>query len=626
MKKNGNTIKIGDQVIGDGYPTYLIAEIGINHNGDVNLAKKLIDIAAESNMDAVKFQKRDLPSLYSADMLNNTYKYEQHYQYTIPILKNVELTDDEFLMLKKYSVKKGLEFLCTPFDIKSADSLANIGVNAFKIASADLTNLELLEHTASMGKPMIVSTGMSYWEDIEKGVEVLRKSGIPFALLHCRSVYPVWPREVNLEMINRLKKFDCPVGYSGHEIGIVIPLVAASMGACIIEKHITLDMKMPGPDHKISLEFQELKRLARDIRVADQAMGKASRFLLRGEIMNRELLGKSLIAKVRIKSGTLITREMIKVQGPGKGLAPNKIDDLVGKTVYRDIEKDAFFIDDDLNGEAHHDFSGSFKGRWGLISRFNDFEEIIALNPKIVEFHLAENDCDFDFKPQNSYSQELIVHVPEYMGDRIMDLCSSDEKFRKESVALFQKFIDFTRSISSSFHGTAKVLAHPGGQSLNTKLDKQPLRDALIKSFREINSDGVEALLENVPPYPWHFGGQWKCSYFMDADDVVDFCEETGVKICFDTSHAALYCNAKDKSLADYTGKVRPYISHIHFADAYGLDGEGVQIGDGDINFIEVMAELKDYKGSWVPEVWRGHLQNGKGFIEALNKLKVFGL
>lgn len=626
MIKEIKTIQIGDCVIGYEQPTYIIAEIGLNHNGDVDIAKRLIDTASDAKVNAVKFQRRHLPSLYSKDMLDNTMKYEQHFQYAIPIYKKTALSDDEFVLLRNYSIEKGLEFLCTPFDIKSADFLDGLGVNAFKISSADLTNLELLEHVALKGKPMLVSTGMSYWDEIEKAVNLLREKEALFALLHCRSVYPVWPREVNLKMINKLSHFSCPVGYSGHDIGITIPLVAASMGACIIEKHITLDEKMSGPDHKISLEPFALKRLVRDIRVADLAMGKSKRFLLRGEIMNRELLGKSLKARVSIKRGVQITKDMINVQGPGKGLPPNRIDELIGKALNRDLKEDDFFIEEDLGSNGKINFTNSFRTRWGLISRFCDFNEMLAFKPKVIEFHLAEKDFEIGFNLDNDYSQELVVHGPEYMGDQIYDLCSMNNELRLKSVDMVQKVINFTKSIAPHFQGKPKIVIHSGAQSLNTKRDKSPLIEALCSSFKEINRSGVELLLENLPPYPWHFGGQWKGNYFMDANDIRSFCEEIGINICFDLSHAALYCNAKEKSLVDFIKTVMPFIAHIHFADAYGLDGEGVQIGEGDIDFNSIMSLFSDYKGTWIPEIWRGHLNNGKAFIKALIKLKAFNL
>ncbi len=622
-----NTIQIGTSLIGPDHPTYIIGEIGINHNGDVSLAKQLVEAAAEARVNAVKFQKRHLPSLYGEDVLNHPEKYEQHFQYMVPILKSVELARADMAELKKYSEARGLDFLCTPFDIPSADFLQETGISAFKIASADLTNLALIEHVARFGKPMILSTGMSYWEEIESVQKYLKEKNVPFALLHCRSAYPVWPREVNLKMIDRLCGFGVPVGYSGHDIGITVPLVAASMGACIVEKHITMGKKMVGPDHKISLEPYELKRLVRDIRVADQAMGKGERFLLRGEVINRELFGKSLVAAVGVRTGTTITREMIAVKGPGKGLAPYRVEDLVGRTIKRDIMAGDFFLEEDTGQPDWLNIPETFRSRWGLICRFGDFEKMIGYRPRVIEFHLAEKDFGIEFNPGDKFDQDLVVHTPEYLGNKLMDLCSGDEKIRLASVALVQKTIDLARGVLSEFFaGSIKVIAHPGAMSLNSKLSREKLADALLASVAQIDTDGVELLMENLPPYPWYFGGQWKGNYFLDAEEIAAFCVTTGVNICFDLSHAALYCNAKEKDLNLYISKVLPYIRHIHFADAYGLDGEGVQLGEGDIELERVLPLFSDYEGSWVPEVWRGHLQNGREFLRALNILAKYNL
>jgi N-acetylneuraminate synthase len=621
------TFHIGNRLVGTDQPTYIIAEIGINHNGDVALAKRLIDVACHAKVDAVKFQKRHLASLYREDVLNETSKYEQNFQYMIPILKEVDLNDRDLRELKQYSEQKGLEFLCTPFDSLSVDCLSEMEVNAFKIASADLSNLELLQYVADKGNPMLVSTGMSYWKEIETAVKLLKSKMVPFALLHCRSVYPVWPREVNLRMINRLGQFGCPVGYSGHDVGIVVPLVAASMGASIIEKHITLDKTMDGPDHKISLEPFELKRMVRDIRVADEAMGKEKRFLLRGEILNRELFGKSLMANCNVASGTRIARHMIGVKGPGKGLAPNRMDALIGTVIQRDVKKDDYFLDEDIEPTGPFQFTNGLRGRWGLISRFSDLKDMAAYGPKVIEFHLAEKDLQWGNPDNEQYGQELIVHAPEYMGHGLLDLCSTYESVRRESVDLIRQTIALTKKIAPYFCGTPKVVVHPGGMSLNSKLKKEPLERALIRSLEEIrHGHGLELLMENLPPYPWYFGGQWKGNYFMDAEEIRLLCEKTRTNIVFDLSHAALYCNAKGKDLSDFIREVKPFIRHVHFADAYGLDGEGVQIDEGDIDLAAIMHHFEDYQGTWVPEIWRGHLQRGRGFLEALVRLRKYNL
>jgi N-acetylneuraminate synthase len=626
-KDTSNYVKIGGTFIGEDYPTYIIAEIGINHNGSMEKAIALIDEASAAGVNAVKFQKRNLESLYIPDVLSNTDKYEQNYQYMIPVLKKVEFSEPDIIKLKEYAEALGLDFLCTPFDVESADFLEKIGVKAFKISSADLNNLFLIEHIAGFGKPMIVSTGMSYWDEIERTVQLITSKKVPFVLLHCRSSYPVWPREVNLKMIRKLAGFGVPVGYSGHDIGIIIPLIAASMGACVIEKHITLNRHMTGPDHKISLEPFELRRLVRDIHIADQAMGKNNRFLLRGEILNRELFGKSLAAARNIAKGEVLTKQMLKVIGPAKGIAPSCFDRLIGKTSPRDFAENEFFKKDDFELTTDTASFKNYRSDWGLIVRYDDIDQFIDYSPKFLEFHFTYNDLIRDYIPEKHYSQNLVVHAPEYFGDKLLDLCSFDETIRKKSVEIINATIEKTKFLSRFFNtATPKVIAHPGAMSLNIRLDRETLKNNLIKSLNEINAADVELLMENLPPYPWYFGGQWKGNYFMNGDQIKLFCEETNSKICFDLSHAFLYCNSKKLTIADYIRTVLPYISHIHFADGYGLDGEGVQIGEGDIDFKSIMPFFSGYNGTWVPEIWRGHLDKGKGFIEALKRLSEFAL
>ncbi|MBW2107575.1 MAG: N-acetylneuraminate synthase family protein [Deltaproteobacteria bacterium] len=621
-----DTMRIGLRWIGQKHPTYIIAEIGINHNGDIELAKTLIDVAAAAQVDAVKFQKRHLPSVYRKDILHNTVKYEQAFQYMIPVLQHVELSEDDMAFLKAYAESKGLEFLCTPFDRQSLAFLEELGVNAFKVASADLTNLELLESMAAFGKPMLVSTGMSRWEEIKKSVAFLEGLPVPFALLHCRSVYPVRPRDANLRKIEELKQFGCPVGYSSHDMGTVLPLVAVSMGASIIEKHVTLDKGLKGPDHRISLEPDELKRLVRDIRTVEAALSPAQGGLLSGEIMNRELFGKSLIAACPIQSGTVITRGMIRIQGPGKGLSPPRLHDLIGRTLRRNLDEGQDFLEEDIGSNRSGDFKHAFQGRWGLICRFSDVETMLAYEPRVVEFHLAERDLGMNYTPRHCEKRQLVVHVPEYMPEGLVDLCSLKAETRKRSVETVHETIWMARRLAAGFSGVPKVIVHPGGMSLNGHPDTTALGESLMRSLDEINAEGVILLLENMPPYPWYFGGQWQSNFFMDALEIRDVCRERELRICLDLSHAALYCNASGGDLCDYIETLRPFVEHLHVADACGLDAEGLQIGDGDIPFDEVLPLFKGYEGTWVPEIWRGHCENGKGFVEALRRLKRYPL
>ncbi len=621
-------IKIGNRRIDEEGPTYIIAEIGINHNGDESMAHNLVDKAAEAGADAVKFQKRHLEALYHPDLLEHPEHYEQYFQYMIPLLKRVELSEEAMSRLRDHARAVEIDFICTPFDINSASFLACIETDAFKIASADLTNIPLIEHVATFHKPMILSTGMSTWEEIDHSASLLSDLNAEFALLHCRSVYPVWPREVNLRMINQLKRYNVPVGYSGHELGITVSLVASSMGACIIEKHFTLDRNQEGPDHKVSLEPYEFKRLVRDIRIADQATGKKKRFLLRGEVLNRELFGKSLVAASKIKKGDIITRDKITVRGPGKGISPLHLEKLAGKKALRNINEGDFFTEEDIGTASLRKRTFKFQGQWGLIARFSDYESMLQYNPKIMEFHLAEKDFQLPFSIKEPLSMGLVVHAPEYMGEKLLDLCSNHEDTRQASVELAVKSVTLTSEISKFFKGRPKVIVHPGAMSINQKLDSARLAANLSRSIidiRRLTSDfDIELLLENLPPYPWYFGGQWKGNYFMDAEEIAAFCKEHGIRICYDLSHSALYCNAKEKDLADEIKTLLPFTSHLHLADGYGLDGEGVQFGEGDIDLDNILPLFKGFQGTWVPEIWRGHLNQGQGFLQALTFLEKY--
>ena len=304
-------ITINERKIGSNFPTYIIGEIGINHNGSVEIAKYLIDICAKSEVDCVKFQKRDYSELYIKDILENPKNYDQQTYYAIYAQKRAELSFDDLKYLKEYTESNGLDFLCTPFDKKSVDLLQELQVSAFKIGSPDLTNFPLLNYVCSKKKPIILSTGMSTSSEIEKTVNFLKSKGNQFCLLHCNSTYPAPNEEINLNFIKILKKFGVPVGYSGHERGISISVVATLIGACIIEKHVTLDRTMRGPDHAASLEPEGLRRLVRDIRTVKVALGFKRRYISRGEYYNRNILGKSLVATRTIKKGDIFTEDMI---------------------------------------------------------------------------------------------------------------------------------------------------------------------------------------------------------------------------------------------------------------------------------------------------------------------------
>ncbi len=619
-------MQIGDRKIGKGNPVFIIAEIGLNHNGSVKIAKKLIDIVKGAGADAVKFQKRDLDSIYQQSVLRDPNKSEQAFQYLIPLLKKFELGEEEYKEIIDYCKEKDIIFLCTPWDIPSVNFLEKLNVLGYKIGSPDLTNLPLLAYVALKKKPILISSGMSTLEEIDKSINFLKKKEAEFLLFHCSSTYPAPLESIHLNFIRALeKRYQVPIGYSGHERGIGVSIAAVGMGAVAIERHITLDRKMEGPDHRASLEPEEFKDMVLGIREAEKALGEAKKIMTRGEVLTREVLGKSLVATRDIKAGEIFKTSMIAVKGPGKGLSPQRIFDLIGKTAERNIKNDELFLESDLLKEklflSQKDYQ--FKRIWGLKTRLSELDETAKFDPRLLELHFSDKDLEVPFNKKH-YDQYLYIHAPEYWHHQLIDLCSFNEKERKMSISVMEKTLKRARELSPYFKGEPKVILHIGGMNLRKVSNRKKILENGIDSFKKLNTKGVEILPENLPPRPWYFSGQWYQNFFTRAEDMIEFCRALGLGMTLDVSHAKLYCNLEKRDFLEYTKKIAPLVKHIHFADAKGIDGEGLQIEEGEIDFEATIEVLKDYEWSWVPEIWRGHQQNYKGFMLALDKLSKY--
>ncbi|MEE9324463.1 MAG: N-acetylneuraminate synthase family protein [Dehalococcoidia bacterium] len=620
-------VLIGDRAIGDGHPVFVVAEIGVNHNGSMPTAKKLIDAAASAGADAVKFQKRNLKQVYQQEILDNPNLGEQSFQYMIPLLREFEFSEHDYFYLAGYAREKGLIFLCTPFDSDSADFVDSLKVPAYKIASADMINFPLLEHILSKGKPLLISTGMSTMEELDITVEFLKERGAQFALLHCNSTYPAPFEDLNLRFIQMMKKrYGVPIGYSGHERGIAMSTLSTALGACLVERHITLDRTMPGPDHAASLEPQGFEKMIKNIRQAEVAMGSgAKKIFNRGEILNREVLGKSLMAAVDIPKGTVIARNMVVAKSPGKWLSPQRLFDLVGRAAERDIAIDEPFTEEDIGEKQDPTLTTSFQSRWGFKARFHNLDDLLPHNPKLLEFHFTDEDLNEEFKG-NHYNTELYIHAPEYWFRQIIDLCSFDEEVREKSVEVIQATINKAREMAPYFKGNPKIVMHVGGMDVEPVEDTERLLYNAETAFRRFDLNGVEMLPENLPPRPWYFAGQWHQNAFIHAEEMVDFCKSLDLNMCLDVSHAKLYCNLYKKDLNQYVKAVAPWVKHLHISDAAGIDGEGLQIGDGEIDFEQIFRLLEGRDFSWVPEIWRGHQRKARGFFIALQRLSQFSV
>jgi N-acetylneuraminate synthase/N,N'-diacetyllegionaminate synthase len=332
-------VNVGDRKIGEGEPCFIIAEAGSNHNGDLSIAKQLIDAAAEAKVDAVKFQIFKAETLYS--------KYTPGFSYlagqdTYKLIKELETPREWISTLADYCEQRGIIFMASPFDFEAVDLLDRY-VPAHKIASFEIVDLELIKHIARKGKPIIISTGMSRLGEIEDAIDAARSEGNDqVVLLHCNSLYPTPPEAVNLRAMKTMSKaFHLPVGFSDHTLGIHIPVAAVTMGASVIEKHFTMSRKMKGPDHAFALEPRDLTAMVSAIREVEKAMGDGikEKSELEGEEMY-EKARRSVHAKVDIPAGTTITKEMLTIKRPGYGIKPKYIDIVTGRTTKKDIRED----------------------------------------------------------------------------------------------------------------------------------------------------------------------------------------------------------------------------------------------------------------------------------------------
>lgn len=345
MNEEIPAVKIQDRMVGDNHPCFIIAEAGVNHNGDPVLARQLIDVASKAGADAIKFQT------FKAENLVTPYAEKAEYQKKndssvgtqFQMLKNLELAESDFKELSAYAKKKGIVFLSTAFDEESIDVLIRLDVPAFKIPSGEITNFPCIKKIASEKKPVILSTGMSTLDEVREAVRCLQQNGCRnIVLLHCTTSYPAPLNSVNLRAMDTLRQvFHIPVGYSDHTEGILVPIAAVARGACVIEKHITLDRTLPGPDHAASIEPDELKKMILALRQVEQALGTSVKKPESCEMPNRNVARKSIVAGESIPEGTLLSAAMLSFKRPGSGIEPKYLHDLVGKRTKRIIEKDA---------------------------------------------------------------------------------------------------------------------------------------------------------------------------------------------------------------------------------------------------------------------------------------------
>ena len=334
-------MRIGPKEVGGS--VIVVAEAGVNHNGNLKRALRMVDEAAKSGADAIKFQTFHTEKVVSQDAPKAEYqKRTSRGKTQLEMLRNLELSQADFMTISRRARTRGIVFLSTAFDRESADFLDSLGVPAFKIGSGELTNLPFLEHVARKGKPLILSTGMSYLEEVRDAVSAIRGQGNEkIVLLHCVSSYPANPADANLKAMQTLRDaFSVPVGFSDHTLGTEIAIAAAALGAVLIEKHFTLSRTLQGPDQKASLEPSEFAQMVRGIRLAEKAQGSGVKAPTKEEEKMRFIARRSIVSSVDIPEGQSINEKMVDFKRPGTGIPPKDVQLLLGKRAARDIKRD----------------------------------------------------------------------------------------------------------------------------------------------------------------------------------------------------------------------------------------------------------------------------------------------
>ena len=631
-------IHIGDKIIGHDYPPIIIAEIGVNHDGSIQLAKDLIDQARDSGADFVKFQHRSLKDTYIESSDGNS---ELSTESTIDHLKKVNFTINELEKLFKYARSKNIEPICTPFDLNAFEEILTLNPVAFKIASADLLNFSLIQEVAKTKLPLILSSGMHDEDEIISAINFTRLFNDKIVILHCVSSYPAEITSLNLRYLGHLKKITgCIVGYSSHDNGNAGSIAAISLGASVIEKHLTWNREAEGPDHNASSEFEEFKELCDLGSKIYSTLGPidvSEKKLSQGEIMNRSNLSKSLYAAKDLKKGQIALGKDFICKSPGVGIPCSSLKFIENRKILCDVKShqpifDSFFFEDSDDWKLTDAIP--INSKWGIPVRFRDVNAAIStFKPHFVEFHLTYSDLNYkNFDELKINDTGVKVHAPELFAENfIIDLAVNDKKIRDLSIDYMKRTVEVAHSIykESAQNTSLDLVINPGGHSSDDFLsdDLKPLMfENLYNSFNKIDFGIVNPVIQSMPPFPWHLGGRRYHNLFVKIEDFKKWNELTGYMFCIDYSHSFLASKFLEIPFDQYAKDIIPFSKYFHIADADGLDGEGLQILDGEINFKSIFENsLANHEFEYIPEIWQGHINDFSGFKTALKNLRNLG-
>ena len=522
MKK----VIINGRMINPGRPIYFIAEAGVNHNGRLDLALEMVKVAKKSGADAIKFQT------FKTESLNTTWALKPQYyvrstgnnQTWFQSLKKLELSRHMHKRLMEECASCGIDFLSTPYDPESVDLLDSLGVPAFKVSSTDVTNLPILAYIGQKGKPVLLSTGMSTLEEIDAAVSTIQTAGnSSIIIMHCTSEYPAVESQANLAVLRKFKERYClPVGYSDHTLEPVLAIAAAAIGVQCYEKHFTLDRKLEGPDHQASLEPDELAEQISLIRRVETALGSGDKVLQPCELANKKKMQKSIVALRDIEKGEKITGEILGIKRPGTGLKPRHLNDLIGMRVIKKIAAETLIDAGNLAGSSilHNKSWPLFISTTFLHDGESVFDALIALKGygiKDVELgsnHKAENSDVLKILPQMGLRFLVHNYFPPDEDRFVLNISSTDESIRQESLKRIKGKIDFAASIEAmlyTFHSGFLV---------------QP-------EERQETSNGIYDFL--YPQKTKDYSKAWLC-FMKSLEEIARHAEYTGIRCAVETS------------------------------------------------------------------------------------------
>lgn len=599
--------------------SYLIAEIGINHNGNFKEAQNLIKSAFDSGANAIKFQYRNLSRAYgptSNEIGDEILKIE--------ITKN-SLSVEEIIDLHRYAkgfnLDVGISFFDV-FDTKDFNSFMD-QFDFFKIPSVELTNINLIESFYKYNKPILISTGAHSESEIERVFKQLTyKNWIP---LHCVSNYPVSEINAKLGYISYMQKtWERPIGYSSHDENWEICILAFSLGAKVIERHITMDKNQFGLDHSTSSTPEEFRKLANIMANFDEILsGNSKREINQGELINLQNLSKSFFAKRPVNSGEPFDLIDFEYKHPRVGLSMADVQTLLGKKLVQFCKQGAALTEAHFRSptEISSDLIELCNSKKiSLPIRLHDYEEIQdKFRIENFELHLSSADvtnlAKFN-KISNRHS--FTIHLPDYQDStRLLNPFTDEFKNKKESIDIIRKVKNFASKLSKVQNDKVIVVASfsPRDASLS---DFYKNCQGLQLEFAE---SGLDIAFQWLPPFAWYFGGSVKLNAFNKLIDV-DYILQNKLNICLDTSHLLMSAKYFEYDPSLILKSLQNQILHFHLADATGIDGEGVHLGQGDVENRNFLNEVLGYPQRKVLEVWQGHLNLYQGFYDAILSVK----